>query len=65
MSKPSRRAFEIERAFQDAWAEFGDDKSTEFLIGITADRMGTDYENVAYSLCRVAEYEQKRERFHE
>jgi hypothetical protein len=41
---------EIEQCFQDAWDEFGDDKSTEFLISITADRMSVDYSRVVDAL---------------
>lgn len=32
----------INRCFMLAWDEFGDDKSTEFLVQITADRLGID-----------------------
>lgn len=46
---PSAKA--IEQGFQDAWNEFGDDKSTEFLIGITADRMNIEYMDVVETLC--------------
>lgn len=46
-------AQEIEDAFQDAWEEFGDDKSTEFLIGITADRLGIDYIDVVDALAEI------------
>lgn len=44
---------EIEQAFQDAWDEFGDDASTEFLLGITADRCGCDYGDVVDALASV------------
>lgn len=44
---------EIEDEFQSAWSEFGDDKSTEFLISITADRMGVDYSRVTDALAAV------------
>ena len=49
----SNRAKQIEKAFQDAWEEFGDDKSTEFLISITADRMDCDYGAVVDALAAV------------
>ena len=41
---------EIEQAFMDVWDEFGDDKSTEFLISITADRLGIGYDDVVEAL---------------
>ena len=41
---------EINQAFMDALDEFGDDKSTEFLISITADRLGIDYDDVVEAL---------------
>jgi hypothetical protein len=41
---------QIEQAFQDAWEEFGDDVSTEFLLSITADRCGCDYDRVVDAL---------------
>jgi hypothetical protein len=44
---------QIEQAFQDAWAEFGDDKSTEFLIQITADLSGVDYDRVVSALAAI------------
>lgn len=44
---------EIEQTFQDAWDEFGDDASTEFLIGITADRCGCDYGDVVDALANI------------
>ena len=47
------RAEQIEQAFQDAWEEFGDDKSTTFLISITADRMGCDYGDVVDALIAI------------
>jgi hypothetical protein len=36
----------IARCFNMAWVEFGDDKSTEFLAQITADRLGVTIEEV-------------------
>jgi len=48
---------EIDDVFQDAWDEFGDDKSTEFLIAITADRCGVDYERVVDALVSVHDKE--------
>ena len=41
---------QIEQAFQDAWKEFGDDKSTEFLINIAADRCKVSYRRVVNAL---------------
>ncbi len=43
----------IEQAFQDAWEEFGDDKSTEFLLSITADRLGIEYIDVVDALAEI------------
>lgn len=40
----------IYHAFMLAWEEFGDDKSTEFLIQITADRMGVGVDDVCAAL---------------
>lgn len=51
MSKPT--SAQIEAAFQDAWEEFGDDKSTEFLISIVSDRMGVSYDRVVDALADV------------
>jgi hypothetical protein len=36
----------INKTFMEAWSEFGDDKSTEFLIQITAHRLGLDVAGV-------------------
>jgi hypothetical protein len=36
----------INRCFMMAWNEFGDEKSTEFLVQITADRLGIEPEEV-------------------
>jgi hypothetical protein len=36
----------INRCFMLSWDEFGDDKSTEFLVQITADRLGIEPEEV-------------------
>lgn len=45
----------ITRCFMMACDEFGDDKSTEFLVQITADRLGIDpddvYEALAVTNC--------------
>lgn len=46
-------ASEINEAFMAAWDEFGDDKSTEFLISIVADRMNVDYGRVTEALAEV------------
>lgn len=40
----------INRCFMLAWDEFGDDKSTEFLVQITAERLGVKPENVYAAL---------------
>jgi hypothetical protein len=44
---------EIEKAFQDAWKEFGDDCSTEFLLSITADRCKIEYDQVVTALANI------------
>lgn len=49
----------IDDAFSEAWDEFGDDKSTEFLITITADRCGVSYGRVVDALERVAKLAEK------
>jgi Flp pilus assembly protein TadB len=36
----------INHCFMLAWDEFGDDKSTEFLVQVTADRLGVEPEEV-------------------
>ena len=41
---------QINQTFQEAWEEFGDDVSTEFLIQITADRCGILYCDVVEAL---------------
>jgi hypothetical protein len=43
----------INDAFMAAWDEFGDDKSTEFLLSITADRLGIDYSDVVDGLAAI------------
>lgn len=43
----------VNRVFMRAWDEFGDDKSTEFLIQITADRIGIDAAEVYDALAKV------------
>lgn len=52
MSKhtPSMTNKEIKQTFQDTWEKFGDNKSTEFLIAITADKCGVSYERVVDAL---------------
>lgn len=44
----------IDDAFNMAWEEFGDGKSTEFLITITVDRCGVSYGRVVDALERMA-----------
>lgn len=44
---------QIEQCFQDAWEEFGDDASTEFLIAITSDRMGVSYDRVVSAIVSI------------
>jgi len=36
----------INRCFNMAWKEFGEDKSTEFIAQITAERLGVTVEEV-------------------
>lgn len=43
----------INRCFMMAWDEFGDDKSTEFLVQITADRLGLDPDAVYDALATI------------
>jgi len=40
----------INDCFDLAWDEFGDDKSTEFLVQITADRLGIDPQDIYAAL---------------
>jgi Flp pilus assembly protein TadB len=40
----------IRAAFNLAWDEFGEEKSTEFLIQITADRLGIEPDDVFNAL---------------
>ena len=47
---PKPDANRIVDAFHAAWDEFGDEKSTEFLIAITADRCDVGYMDVATAL---------------
>jgi len=49
----------IDETFMAAWDEFGDDKSTEFLITITADRCGVPYYRVVDALERMAKLAEK------
>lgn len=46
---------EIRAAFDAAEDEFGEDKSTEFLLSITADRCGLSYEAVVDALVSFEE----------
>lgn len=43
----------ISASFMLAWEEFGDDKSTEFLVQITADRLEIKPEDVYAALAEV------------
>jgi Flp pilus assembly protein TadB len=43
----------INRCFMMAWDEFGDDKSTEFLVQVTAERLGITPEEVYDALAEV------------
>jgi Flp pilus assembly protein TadB len=54
MMKTLELDLKIDDAFYAAWDEFGDDKSTEFLITITADRCGVSYERAVAALERMA-----------
>jgi hypothetical protein len=49
----------IDDEFHVAWDEFGDAKSTEFLITITADRCGVSYGRVVDALERMAKLAEK------
>jgi len=53
-----KTAQRLNQAFYDAEDEFGDDKSTEFLLTITADREGVDYSDVADALAYCDELEE-------
>jgi len=46
----------INRCFMMAWNEFGDDKSTEFLVQITADRLGLETDEVYDALASVHDH---------
>lgn len=50
-----KRAIAIRAAFDAAEEEFGEDKSTEFLISIVADRLRIDYEDVVDALIVTAQ----------
>lgn len=50
----------IDDTFEEAWEEFGDDETTEFLITITADRCGVSYGRVVDALERIAKLEAKK-----
>lgn len=43
----------IAEAFHGAWDDFGDDKSTEFLLQMTADRCGVSYNRVVEALANI------------
>ena len=43
----------INRCFMMAWDEFGDEKSTEFLVQITADRLGIEPAEVYDALANI------------
>jgi hypothetical protein len=45
----------INRMFMLAWDEFGDDKSTEFLVQITADRLDVTPEEVYDALAETSD----------
>lgn len=56
MTKTKRQTLtdvDIDAVFKEAWEEFGDDKSTEFLIAITADRLGISSERVVDALANT------------
>lgn len=44
---------EIKDTFLATWEEFGDDKSTDFLIAITAERCGVNFDHVLEALARL------------
>lgn len=50
-----RRAAAIRAAFDAAEEEFGDDKSTEFLISIVADRLHIQFDDVVDALVLTAQ----------
>lgn len=50
-----KAATQVREAFDEAWEEFGDDKSTEFLISIVADRLGIDHDDVVDALAMTAQ----------
>ena len=45
----------ITRCFHMAWDEFGDDKSTEFLVQITADRLDIEPDDVYAALAECSD----------
>jgi hypothetical protein len=45
----------ISDCFNLAWEEFGDDKSTEFLVQITADRLDIEPDEVYAALAECSE----------
>jgi len=45
-----KQALLIDKAFDAAEEEFGDGKSTEFLMSIVAERLGVDHGDVAEGL---------------
>ncbi len=49
----TERQRKINKIFLDAWEEFGDGTSTEFLLSITSDREDCDYEDVVDALAAV------------
>ena len=46
---------DINRVFHDAWAFFGDDKSTEFLIAFTAGSLGVSHSAVVDALAGASQ----------
>lgn len=52
---PTKREKKLNAAFMDAWAEFGDHKSTEFLVQIVADRHGADATDVYDALAACSD----------
>lgn len=49
----------IDNQFNIAWEDYGDDKSTEFLITVTADQCGVSYGRVVDALERMAKLAEK------
>lgn len=60
-ARATKRQRRLAQAFEDTWDEYGDGKSTEWLIAMTANTQNVTYSDVVDALAAVAAERKKDE----